>query len=347
MATPHRRRTDVDSSGSPALRALVVDDDVNYRSYISALLKRFDFEIVTAGDGEEAKSALGDCVFDLLMIDCEMPQISGLELIKHVRLNRRCADIYALMLTAREDLDTKITALRSGFDDFIMKSTTEVELVAKIGAARRLIMRQRRLDTTVRELYGLATRDELTGLFNRRYFFSEADRLLTEGAIVNLVLFDLDRFKEVNDTYGHLAGDRILRDVGALFLSNTRNQDIIARYGGDEFVLVVAHARLEEAEVLSGRLARDLTQLQWTFGEGILTIGVTTGVATSTFLEKPTVAQLLNAGDRDLYKNKWLRSHPDSDPSLYEYPASRADRLSQLIEFPTRPFDVKLGEREQ
>jgi diguanylate cyclase (GGDEF)-like protein len=340
MATPHRRRTDLDSSGLPALRALVVDDDVNYRSYIGALLKRFDFEIVNAADGEEADAALEECAFDLLIIDCEMPRLNGLELIKRVRATHRSADVYALMLTGHEDLDTKITALRAGFDDFIMKSTPDIEIVAKIGAARRLIVRQRRLDTTVRELYGLATRDELTGLFNRRYFFGEADRLLSEGATVTLVLFDLDRFKEVNDTYGHLAGDRILRDVGALFLSHTRHQDIICRYGGDEFVLLVPHAALDEVEVLAHRLAEDLSDLRWTFADTQVQVGVTTGIASSAFLDRPTISQLLNVGDRDLYKNKWLRSHPDADPARYEYPSSRANRLSELIEFPSAPIEV-------
>ena len=344
MANPHRRRTDLDSSGSPALRALVVDDEPHYRAYIGTLLKRFDFEIVNASDGAEAHTALEDCAFDLLIIDCEMPRLNGMQLIKEVRNNRRCADIYALMLTAHEDLDTKITALRAGFDDFLMKSTPDEEIVAKIGAARRLIVRQRRLDTTVRELYGLATRDELTGLFNRRYFFGEADRLLAEGVVINLVLFDLDRFKEVNDTYGHLAGDRILRDVGTAFLGHTRHQDIIARYGGDEFVLLVPGAGLQEVEHLASRLAHDITKLEWSFGDDTVTVGVTTGVGSSTLLDHPTISQLLNAGDRDLYKNKWVRSHPDIDPSLYEYPASRADRLSQLIEFPTRAVDLKASQ---
>lgn len=344
MATPHRRRTDQDSSGSPALRALVVDDEPDYRAYIGALLRRFDFEIVNAADGAEAHAALEDCAFDLLIIDCEMPRLNGLQLIKEIRDTRRCADIYALMLTAHEDLDTKITALRAGFDDFLMKSTPDEEIVAKIGAARRLIVRQRRLDTTVRELYGLATRDELTGLFNRRYFFGEADRLLAEGIVVNLVLFDLDRFKEVNDTFGHLAGDRILRDVGALFLSRTRHQDIIARYGGDEFVLLVPSALLPEVEHLAGRLAEEIASLEWNFGDGAVNVDVTTGFASSALLDHPNISQLLNAGDRDLYKNKWLRSHPDVDPALYEYPMSRADRLSELVEFPGRPLDLESTE---
>src|SRR5207247_8348505 len=137
----------------------------------------------------------------------------------------------------------------------------------KLTAARRMLSHQKRLDETVRELDGLATRDELTGLLNRRFFFAEAEHLLAEGTIVNLIFFDLDRFKWVNDTYGHLAGDRILRDIGAQYLRHTRCQDIIARYGGDEFVLLVAGAALEEVEHISRRLAEELSSMQWTFGE--------------------------------------------------------------------------------
>lgn len=342
MSMPHRRRTDLDSNGSPALRALVVDDDDNYRSYIGTLLQRFDFEVSYAADGKDAADQMEDCIYDLLIIDCEMPRLNGLDLIREIRGGRRCTDIYALMLTAHEDLDTKITALRAGFDDFMEKSTPDAEIVAKLGAARRLIVRQRRLDTTVRELYGLATRDELTGLFNRRYFFTEADRFLGEGSLVNLVLFDLDHFKHVNDTYGHLAGDRILRDVGALFLTNTRHQDIIARYGGDEFVLLVANTPLEEVEHLAGRLASDLFALAWMFGEETIRVGVTTGLASSKLLDKPSMSVLLNACDRDLYKNKWVKRHPELDPSLYEYPHSRADRISELVPFPGRAGDLRI-----
>src|SRR5207244_1845836 len=132
--------------------------------------------------------------------------------------------------------------------------------------------------------------------------------------------------------------------VGALYLNRTRHQDIIARYGGDEFVLLVANAILEEVEQLAGRLARDLAALQWTLGEETVRVGVTIGVASSSLLDHPTVSQLLNAGDRDLYKNKWIRNHPDVDPALYEYPQSRANLISELIEFPSRPIDVRFSE---
>src|SRR3989442_1617288 len=133
----------------------------------------------------------------------------------------------------RSDFDAGFPVLRAlviDDDAAFGRSIAEAHLLEKLAVAQRMMKRQRRLDATIRELYGLATRDELTGVFNRRYFFAEAERLLAEGATLSLVLFDLDGFKKVNDTYGHLTGDRILRDVGALFLTRTRHEDIIARY---------------------------------------------------------------------------------------------------------------------
>ena len=172
------------------------------------------------------------------------------ELLTIVRSHRRTQDAYAVVVTEAEGVDANIDALRAGFDDSVERSAAEDEVVRKLAIAQRMMKRQRRLDATIRELYGLATRDELTGVFNRRYFFSEAERLLGQGAEISLVLFDLDGFKQVNDTYGHLSGDRILRDIGALFLTRTRNEDIIARYGGDEFVMLVTSA-VKVAEMLA------------------------------------------------------------------------------------------------
>ena len=338
---PLRRRTDRDFSQGTAIRALVVDDHQPYREYLAGLVSRFGFLVTTAADGAEALTALRDHgPFHLLVVDHEMPRMSGLGLITVVRAHERFGDIYALMLTARDDLETKISALGVGFDDFLSKSAGELEIVAKLSAARRLITRHKRLDDTVRELYGLATRDELTGVFNRRFFFAEADQLLNEDAEVNLVFFDLDDFKRINDTYGHLAGDRILRDIGALFLSRTRTEDLIARYGGDEFVMLVAHLGPADVELLAMRIADEIGSVQWTFGTETFGISVTTGMACSSLLEKPTVAQLLSAGDRDLYKNKWLRKNPHEDPAVYEYDRGREGRV---LDMPTetQPLRIK------
>lgn len=329
---PLRRRTDQEAGSSVPLRALVVDDHEPYREYVASLVSRFGFHVTSCANGADALDILDSgppC--DLLVVDCEMPRLSGLELITLVRANEQHSDVYAVMLTAREDIETKITALRLGYDDFMVKSASELEIGAKLSAARRLVSRQRRLDDAVRELYGLATRDELTGLFNRRFFFTEAERLLAEGKPVNLIFFDLDEFKPINDTLGHLAGDRILRDIGALFMRRTRTEDLIARYGGDEFVMLVGALPPAEVEALAHRVANEISAIQWTFGTEIFIVGVTSGIACSPLLANASIAQLLSAGDRDLYKNKWLKKNPNEDPSLYEYDTSRDAHVIEML----------------
>jgi diguanylate cyclase (GGDEF)-like protein len=345
MHAPHlRRRTDQETGSLAPLRALVVDSHEDYRKYIADLAGKFGFAITGCGDGFAALEILHEgSIFDLLVVDSETPQLSGLELISAVRSHDVHADVYAVMLTDREDVATKIEALRLGFDDFMVKSATELEIGAKLSAARRLISRQKRLDETVRELYGLATRDELTGLFNRRFFFSEAERLLSEGKVINLIIFDLDEFKWVNDTFGHLAGDRILRDIGALFIRRTRAEDLIARYGGDEFVMLVPALSAPEVETLGMRIGEEIASVQWTFGTEFFSVGVTIGVACSSLLQNASLPQLLSAGDRDLYKNKWVRKNPDEDPSLYEYDSARD---AHVIEMVKPPFDDVKAEKK-
>jgi two-component system, cell cycle response regulator len=328
--TPLRRRTDGEPP-EPLLRALIVDDDENYRFFIASAVARFGFATVSATDGAQALEILAASpAFDLLLIDFEMPRVNGLETIAAIRADERLTDAFAVMITGRDEVQIKIDALRSGYDDYISKSATELEITAKLSAARRIVLRQKKLDTAVRELYGLATRDELTGLYNRRFFFNEADRMLTTGEAVNLIVFDLDEFKRVNDTFGHLAGDRMLRDIGTLFTNRTRHEDIVARYGGDEFVMLVTALGPDEVEALAHRLVGAFADLAWTFGDVTFSISVTSGIACSSLLAQPTLAQLLGAADRDLYKNKWVRRNPDSDPSLYEYDSTRD---AQVIEF--------------
>ena len=288
----------------PPSRALVAEDDENYASYLAALLRRFGFDVAVVPDGNAALEAAKQEPFDVAVIDFEMPGMNGLDLITALRTLHTCSDLYALMVTGHTELETKVAALRLGYDDFLTKSTGDTEMVAKLGAARRLVQRQRRLDATVRELYGLATRDELTGLFNRRYFYAEGERLLADGCNITLALFDLDDFKSVNDSHGHLAGDQILRDIGALFLRSTRADDLIARYGGDEFVLVATQETLDEVLGLAGRLTAEVARLRWTFGNDVVSVGATSGVASSALFDAPTLGQLLAACDRDLYKNK-------------------------------------------
>src|SRR5260221_166830 len=208
------------------------------------------------------------------------------------------------MLTARTDVATKIAAVRAAFDDLLVKTMEEPELIARLGAARRLIVRQRRLDAAVRELYGLATRDELTSLFNRRFFFAEAERRLAGRAPVGLILLHIDDLQTVHDTPGQPARERLLRDIAALSLRNTRHEALTAGYGGDEFIMLIASNPPNEITRIGTRLAAEITELEWVPGETPFHVGVTIGVAASSVFERPLLELLLEAGDRDLYEKK-------------------------------------------
>ena len=311
-AGPERRRTDATPSAEQEpLRLLVVEDDPAYAVYIARLTRRLGFRTDIAGDGAAALEQLEATHFDVAIIDQSMPRLTGIELIARVRSDRALKSLYAMMLTGSEAIETKLEALNVGFDDFLTKGSSELEIAAKLVAARRIAARQRTLDGTIRELYGLATRDELTSVFNRRFLLSEGARMLAAGTSLSLILFDLDGFKHINDTFGHLAGDRVLHDVGVLFDGHTRPQDLIARYGGDEFVMVIAELPLDAAERIAQRLSADVQALRWIAGAESFSITATTGIASSHLKPGATMTQLLSTADNDLYRNKSLRNQED------------------------------------
>ncbi|MGA7614558.1 MAG: diguanylate cyclase [Thermoanaerobaculia bacterium] len=346
MNTPRRRRSDSrDSRTDSPIRVLLVDDDPEICVYLKSLIRRVGLECECNSDGENALEKLRSGAFDFLFCDFEMPRLDGLEVITRVRLDESLKDIYAVMLTGHEDLSLKIRALTSGYDDFLSKGCSEIEIAAKVAAAKRLLSRQRLLNKSLREWQGLASHDELTGLANRRTLFDHAHRLLVEQRPFTLILFDLDDFKKINDVYGHLTGDTILRDLGSLLLRSTRYEDVVARYGGDEFILLVTEVVEGSARALAARLKRLIGALRWTAGEETISIDASFGIGVSELLPNGPIEQILEAADRDLYATKWLRTHPDATAEeLYQYRQVLEPRVIRLKE-QTQESDQKNGSR--
>lgn len=308
MSQALRRRSDLppDTGGEP-IRLLIVEDDADFCAWLTSITRRLGLVVATAADGVEALEKLQAAHFDLLIADFEMPRKDGLELIADVRAEPANADLYAVMLTAHNELSVKVTALTLGYDDFLAKGCTEVEVAAKVAAARRILARQRALDADAREWRDIANHDELTGVTTRRFFFEQAERRLSDREDIGVVLFDIDDFKAINDGFGHLMGDRVLKDIGALFLRRTRSDDVIARYGGDEFILLVLNLTPVETRAVAERLATELSQLRWSVAETTLRAGFTIGSACSSSMPGSSLEQLLDAADRDLYANKTLK----------------------------------------
>ncbi|HVG23363.1 MAG TPA: diguanylate cyclase [Thermoanaerobaculia bacterium] len=315
------------------MRVLLVDDDENFRAWLTKLMRRLGFAVETANDGEHALALLRESQFDLLISDYQMPRVDGFDLIRVIRADSALNQQYSVMLTSRDDVESKVAALTLGYDDFLAKSCTEVEVIAKVVAAKRVVSRQQTLAVAAREWQVLATRDELTGVATRRTLFEEADEYLREGRQVGLAILDLDEFKPINDTFGHLTGDRILRDLGKLFLSRTRSSDLIARYGGDEFLLLVVDLPLDDLTRAAERLVDEIESLEWTVEGRTFGVTSTSGLAHSSLIPDAALEHLLDAADRDLYAKKWVKKNPDN-ASLYEYPGRSTG--GSLVDIPRR-----------
>lgn len=298
-----RRKGDAGPESEPRLRILAVDDDVAYLRYLRLVLTRAGFDVELAYDGPSAIERMrGGCAIDLLLIDLAMPGIDGIETVRRIQAECQVPGLYTILLTASDATETKLRALNGGLDDLLSKTSSESEILAKIRSAARRLEMERRLHLLNQELQTLALTDELTGIANRRALFRAGGDILDASRRLSVVLFDLDRFKQINDTFGHLTGDRILADVAATFNANTRYGDVIGRYGGDEFLLLLPDTETEEAQQISDRILAKIRQLTWTISDTVLSVNAQCGIASST--PGSTLHELLAICDQALYKGK-------------------------------------------
>jgi two-component system cell cycle response regulator len=296
---PHfaRRKTDRESrADAPCLKVLVVDDDLAYLKLLQAVLTRAGFDVAVAEDGSAALEILSsDRDIGVAIIDLAMPKMNGIETIRRLqREDDSQQRLYTILHTSFDEVETRLRALEEGCDDFIPKSATSSEIVAKLRTAARRLEMERRLHIENKELQTLALTDELTAIPNRRALFRAATEMLARGRLLSAVLFDLDHFKQINDKFGHLEGDRRLVEVAAMLKTNTRVDDIIGRYGGDEFLLLLPDTEGREARAIANRLSRTSP------------ITMSFGVATSSS-SNDTLADLITACDERLYRYKNAR----------------------------------------
>jgi diguanylate cyclase (GGDEF)-like protein len=295
-----RRKSDRGKSirAASGVRVLAVDDDPAYLRYLKLVLSRAGFDVTITSDGKTAIDRVhDDQAIGLLLVDLVMPEMDGIETLRVLRKDHESDRLYTILLTAHDSSETKLRAFNSGFDDFLSKIAPESEIVAKVRSAVRRLDMERRLHTENEALQTLALTDELTGIANRRALFRSGEEILAAGRKLSVVVFDLDHFKQINDTYGHPAGDRILAGVAACLKECTRVGDIIARYGGDEFMLLLPDTDEESARMIAGRVRRSV-RAQMTDG---ISADVAWGVSCGG---QTTIDDLIASADRDLYASR-------------------------------------------
>lgn len=282
------------------MRILLVEDSAIEREQIGQYLKEWNLEFVAAKDGSEAWSELqGTNAPNLVLLDWMLPGIDGIELSRRIRtLGANGAYIYTVMLTAKDRKQDLLTAMAAGADDYIAKPVNPSELRARILVAKRIL-------DLHQSLRFAATHDFLTKLLNRPEILASLGRELSRSAReekpVSLIMADVDHFKEINDSLGHTAGDIVLKEIAERLKSDLRPYDLVGRYGGEEFLIVLPNCPLEVA----ARRAEEIRQLVCkseivtTFAKVPATVSM--GVTATDKTQSLTVEELLQQADRALY----------------------------------------------
>ena len=283
------------------MRILVADDEYGTRMALQALLAD-EYELVFANDGLEAWSILEqDDAPSLALVDWMMPGMDGTEVCRKVRERGDSRYVYIVMLTAKEHRDDLVAGLDAGADDYLRKPFHPEELRARLRAGERILKLER-------ELRVRATHDHLTGLLNRGATLEILKRELARAArkneIVGIILGDLDNFKEVNDTYGHLIGDEVLKEAAHRLGKRLRSYDVLGRYGGEEFLVVLPRCDEDCAQAIADRMCNSVAAAPVTTKGGDIWITVSLGFALTGRADPMQMEDLLTAADDALYRAK-------------------------------------------
>jgi len=296
------------------VKILVAEDDPVSRRLLEVTLRKWGYEVVTCADGQAAWEALkAPDAPQLVILDWMMPRLDGLQVCKNVRNPaERPAEpyVYIILLTAKSQKTDMVTGLEAGADDYLTKPFDAQELRMRLRAGRRILDL---LDELVRAreiMREQARKDSLTQLCTRATVLDllkhELDRSqrhsLDRDAPVSVVLADLDHFKHINDTYGHLAGDAVLREAARRMRDAIRPYDSIGRYGGEEFLLVLSNCDTLGAAAIAERLLQAVRKDTIMLAEATVSVTLSAGVATSGVIQDPET--LVGAADAALYRAK-------------------------------------------
>lgn len=246
------------------MTALVVEDSHAVRHIIKMILKRLGLQILTASNGLEALDIIEEHghELDLIITDYMMPEMKGDELCSIIRQKAHLDQVPLFMVSAFDDMELILTLFKIGVTDYLKKPFIEEELLARVDCHLRVRKYVLQMEELNKKLQILASHDALTGLYNRRYFQDALNHEYAEayGQKKQLccILFDLDFFKKINDTYGHSFGDLVLKEVSATSQKKFRKRDICARYGGEEFVVLLPNTSLSVASSYASTLLKAL-----------------------------------------------------------------------------------------
>ena len=304
------------------IRILVVDDEESLRIVVSQVLIEEGFDVTTAESAEKAIELSKQKPYHLVITDIRMEGMDGIHLLGELKKINQ--DTQVVIMTSHASLDTVIEAMRLGAYDYLIKPFDNLDLIPAVAGRaieklkltmenRKLIQKLKAQNNELAEanirLRDLAIRDGLTGLFNHRYFREVLDKELARSkrnsCMFALLFFDVDFFKQYNDSYGHLEGDHLLSTLGILLRDRMRDSDTVARYGGEEFVVMLPETSKERGVEVAEGIRRMIESTKFTRQDHQETRSVTVSVGVSSYPGDGQDAQtLIHNADSLLYKAK-------------------------------------------
>ena len=336
------------------MKIVIAEDDAVSRLVLRKALEALNFEVIALADGVEAWDYLRANEVQVVITDWMMPGLDGLDLCRRIRVRgARGPYVYVILLTARTSREDRLKALQAGADDLLTKPLDRAELFARLNVARRIINMEEQLRSRSAELERMhaeleernsmlaeiASCDGLTGLKNHRFFREslEAQFALARrrGMPLSVVMLDVDQFKPFNDTFGHPAGDDVLREVAQVLRSCVRDHDVVARYGGEEFALLLPSTDIEAGRSLGERLRAAIEQHAWQLRPITISLGISTMAP-----RVQRAAALIEQADRSLYQSK--SEGRNRVTHARDLPPNASDRRAMLTivdEAGPRPLD--------
>ncbi len=237
---------------------LIVEDDKIVAKISGSILSAGGYEVITAATILEAETVLDGTVPDLILLDLILPDGSGIDLLASLRTKPEFENIPVIIVSSLTDLETRVKGIETGADDYLVKPVHSLELMARVKSNLHKYEISQRLKRNADKLFVLSITDPLTGLYNRQYLDTVLEREIAasrrNGSVFSLLLFDIDHFKEINDTLGHVVGDSVLRELGRILKNDVRINDVAARYGGDEFVVMLLNTSIDTAMTVAEKL---------------------------------------------------------------------------------------------